>query len=396
MRRSPLAAIRVVAGFALALLGGIGAARAEWPTIATEAKQAILVDFQTGAVLLNKNADELMPPSSMSKLMTGYMVFEKLKKGELKLDDELPVSEKAWRTFGSKMFVPLGERVKVEDLLRGMIVQSGNDACIVLAEGLAGSEERFAELMTQKAREIGMPKSVFRNASGLPDPQHVMTARELAHLAARIIRDFPEYYGYYSEKSFTYGIDQVTKKPITQGNRNPLLYKNVGADGLKTGHTDAAGYGLTASAKRGDRRLILVINGMPNVNSRSREAERLLDWGFREFETVAVAKAGQPIDEANVWLGVAPKVGLATDMDVAVTIPRAERKTVKVIAKYDDPIPAPIAKGQPLGRLVVAVGDNESKEYPLVAAGNVDKLGFTDRILSAASYLVWGRPAAAR
>lgn len=396
MRRSALHRLKIVVGFALAAVGLAAPAYAEWPTIATEAKQAILIDFQTGAVLLNKNADDLMPPSSMSKLMTAYMVFDKLKKGELKLEDELPVSEKAWKTFGSKMFVPLGERVKVEDLLRGMIVQSGNDACIVLAEGLAGSEERFAELMTQKAREIGMPKSVFRNAHGLPDPQHVMTARELAQLATMIIKNFPDYYGYYSEKTFTYGIDQVTKKPITQGNRNPLLYKNVGADGLKTGHTDAAGYGLTASAKRDGRRLILVINGMQNVNARSREAERLLDWGFREFETVTIAKAGQPIDEANVWLGMAPKVGLASDVEVAATMPRPQRKALKVVARYDDPIAAPITRGQPVGRLAVSVGEGETKEYPLVAAADVAKLGFVDRIMTAASHLVWGRAAAAR
>ena len=395
MRRS-LYAVRLFAGLALTFLVGTSGARAEWPTIATEARQAILIDFQTGAVLLNKNADELMPPSSMSKLMTGYMVFDKLKKGELKMEDELPVSEKAWKTFGSKMFVPLGDRVKVEDLLRGMIIQSGNDACIVLAEGLAGSEERFAELMTQKAREIGMPKSVFRNAHGLPDAQHVMTARELGHLAMLIIRNFPEYYGFYSEKTFTYGVDQVTKKPITQGNRNPLLYKNIGADGLKTGHTDAAGYGLTASVKRGDRRLILVINGMQNVNARSREAERLIDWGFREFETVTIAKAGQPIDEANVWLGVAQKVALAADTEIAATMPRPQRKSLKVVARYDDPIAAPIAKGQPIGRLVISANEAETKEYPLVAAGDVAKLGFADRIATAASYLVWGRTAAAR
>ena len=364
--------------------------------IEIRAREYVLIDYQTGTVLEARNADERTPPSSMSKIMTAYMVFKALKEGRIKLDDTFPVSEKAWRIQGSKMFVALGSRVSVDDLLRGMIIQSGNDACIVLAEGLAGGEERFAELMTQKAREIGMPKSVFRNASGLPDPQHVMTARELAHLATLIIKNFPEYYGLYSEKTFTYGIDQVTKKPITQGNRNPLLYKNIGADGLKTGHTDAAGYGLTASVKRGDRRLILVINGMQNVNVRSREAERLLEWGFREFETVTIAKAGQPIDEANVWLGVAPKVALASDMEIAATMPRPQRKTLKVVARYDDPIAAPITKGQPIGRLVVSAGEAEPKEYPLVAAGDVAKLGFADRIVTAASYLVWGRAAAAR
>src|SRR5690606_36226397 len=202
-----------------------------------------------------------------------FMVFEELAAGRLRLEVTLPVSEKAWRIQGSKMFVPIGERVKVEDLLRGVIVQSGNDACSVLVEGIAGSEERFVEMMTERARELGMSRSVFKNASGWPDPEHVMTARELAVLARLIIERFPQYYHYYSEKEFTYGIDGATKKPITQGNRNPLLYKGGGADGLKTGHTEAAGYGLTASAKRGDRRLILVVNGLKSMAERSREAE---------------------------------------------------------------------------------------------------------------------------
>ncbi len=362
-----------------------------WPTIATEAKQAFMIDMQTGAVLLDKAGDELMPPSSMSKLMTAYMVFEKLSKGELKLDDELPVSEKAWRIQGSKMFVTLGSRVKVEDLLRGMIVQSGNDACIVLAEGLAGSEEAFAEAMTKKAREIGMPRSVFRNASGWPDPEHVMTPRELAVLARTLIERFPEYYGYYSEKEFTYGIDEATKKPIKQGNRNPLLYKNIGADGLKTGHTEAAGYGLTASVKRGDRRLILVVNGLSSMNQRSREAERLIDWGFREFATVPVAVAGSSIEMADVWLGDKPTVTLASPQNIAVTVPRPAARSIRVTLRYDTPIAAPIAVGQPIGVLEVTGDMMDPKQFPLIATANVAKQGFPQRVLTAAAYLVWGK-----
>jgi len=363
----------------------------QWPTVATEAKQAIMIDEQTGTVLLDKAGDELMPPSSMSKLMTAYMVFDKLAKGELKLDDELPVSERAWRIQGSKMFVQLGSRVKVEDLLRGMIVQSGNDACIVLAEGLSGSEEAFAEAMTKKAREIGMPKSVFKNASGWPDPEHVMTPRELAILARALIERFPQYYGYYSEKDFTYGVDEVTKKPIKQGNRNPLLYKNVGADGLKTGHTEAAGYGLTASVKRGDRRIILVVNGLASMNQRSREAERLIDWGFREFATVPVAVAGATIENAEVWLGQKPTVSLASAQSVAVTVPRPAARTVKVTLRYDGPIAAPIAVGQPIGVLDVTGEGMEPKQFPLIATADVAKQGFPQRALSAAAYLVWGK-----
>ena len=231
-------------------------------TMETQAEEAFLVDFQTGAVLLDKNADVRMPPSSMSKMMTAYMVFERLKDGRLSLDDELPVSEKAWRKGGSKMFVEVGDQVRVEDLLRGVIVQSGNDACIVLAEGLAGSEEAFAEQMTAKGREIGLTGSNFTNATGWPDENHYVTARDLATLAERIIVDHPEYYHYYSEKEFTWN-------DIRQGNRNPLLYRNVGADGLKTGHTEAAGYGLTASAMQNGRRLLLVVNGLPSVRPSS-------------------------------------------------------------------------------------------------------------------------------
>lgn len=362
-----------------------------WPSIVTEAKQAFMIDEQTGAVLLDKAGDELMPPSSMSKLMTAFMVFDKLSKGELKLDDELPVSEKAWRIQGSKMFVQLGSRVRVEDLLRGMIVQSGNDACIVLAEGLAGSEEAFADQMTKKARELGMAKSVFKNASGWPDPDHVMTPRELAILARVLIERFPQYYGFYSEKEFTYGVDDITKKPIKQGNRNPLLYKGIGADGLKTGHTDAAGYGLTASVKRGERRIILVVNGLTSMNQRSREAERLIDWGFREFATVPVATAGATIENAEVWLGQKPTVSLASAQSVAVTVPRPAARSVKVTLRYDGPISAPIAVGQPIGVLDVTGEGMDPKQFPLIATADVAKQGFPQRAITAAAYLVWGK-----
>jgi D-alanyl-D-alanine carboxypeptidase (penicillin-binding protein 5/6) len=352
----------------------------------TASDHVYIVDYNTGSVLYDKAGEEKLHPASMSKLMTIYLLFEAVKKGDIKLTDTFHVSKKAWSTQGSKMFVAVNSRVKVEDLVRGMIVQSGNDACVVLAEGLAGSEQRFAELMTERARQLGMSKSVFKNSTGLPDPDQVMTARDLATLAVALIRDFPQYYGFYSELNFVYN-------GIKQGNRNPLLYKNIGADGLKTGHTEAAGYGLTASIKRGDRRLILVINGMANVNARSREAERLLDWGFREFETVTIARAGAPMDEATVWLGTAPTVGLATDTDIAMTMPRPARKSLKVVVRYDDPIAAPVKAGQPVGRLAVSANETETKEYPLIAIADVPKLGFADRIMTAASYLVWGKAA---
>jgi len=345
----------------------------------TAARQAFMVDFQTGAVLYNKNGDELMPPSSMSKLMTAFMVFERLAAGTLQMTDQMGVSEKAWKTGGSKMFVHVGDRVSVEDLLRGVIIQSGNDACVVLAEGLAGSEERFAEQMTARARELGLTKSVFKNATGLPQDGHVMTARELAVLAREIVIRFPQYYRFYSEISFTYN-------NIKQGNRNPLLYKNTGADGLKTGHTDAAGYGLTASARRDGRRIIMVVNGLKSMNERSREAERLIDWGFNEFDNYKIFSPGQVVDNAGVWLGMQPTVPLTVSKETFVTLSKRDRPGLKVTAVWDNPIPAPIQAGQPVGRLLIAAPEMEKLEQPkqievpLVAAGPVERLGFAGRI----------------
>ena len=364
---------------ATVMLGGAAAAA----PIETSAREALLVDFTTGTVLYEKNADELMPPSSMSKLMTAYMVFERLKQGRLSLEDTFPVSERAWRKQGSKMFVAVGSRVKVEDLLRGIIVQSGNDACIVVAEGLANDEQAFAELMTRRAREIGLTNSVFRNATGWPDPEHVMTARDLATLARRIILDFPEYYKYYAETNFKYN-------DISQGNRNPLLYKNMGADGLKTGHTEAAGYGLTASAQRNGRRLILVVNGLPSVKARSEESERLLEWGFREFENVRMFAAGDVVSEAEVWLGEQAKVPLLSKEDVEFTFPRHARRTMKVAAVFEGPLPAPIKKGQEVAKLVISVPDGPTRELPLYAGADVAKLGFAGRIGSAVKHIVFG------
>lgn len=372
------------------LAGGVPAARAQLGQIDTLARQMILMDMTSHTVIFAKNADEMMPPSSMSKLMTALMVFERLAEGKLRLDDVLPVSEKAWRMQGSKMFVHVGDRVKVEDLLRGVIIQSGNDACIVLAEGIAGSEERFAELMNERARQLGLQKSVFRNASGWPETDHLMTARELALLAQIIIERFPQYYHFYSEKDFTYGIDSVSRRPITQGNRNPLLYKDVGADGLKTGHTDAAGYGLTASAKRGDRRLILVVNGLKSMNERSREAERLLEIGFREYESYRLFTKGSVIEDADVWLGEKPKVGLVASQDMAVTMARRNRPGMKVVLSYESPLPAPIQQGAPLAKLTITAPEMQPIEVPLVAAESVAQLGFSGRISAALGHLLWG------
>ncbi|MBP7065233.1 D-alanyl-D-alanine carboxypeptidase family protein [Ferrovibrio sp.] len=365
-------------------------ARAQIGQIDTLARQMVLIDADSGAVIFDKNGDERMPPSSMSKLMTAYMVFEQLAMGKLRMDDVFPVSEKAWRMQGSKMFVHVGDRVRVEDLLRGVIIQSGNDACIVLAEGIAGSEERFAEMMNEKAKQIGLNNSVFRNASGWPDPEHVMTARDLARLAQHIIAKFPQYYHLYAEKDFTYGIDPISKRPIKQGNRNPLLYKDIGADGLKTGHTEAAGYGLTASAKRGDRRMILVVNGLKSMNERSRESERLMEIGFREYDTYKLFSAGSVVDEADVWLGERGKVPLVVKDNLAVTMARRNRTGMKVTIRYENPIPAPIIAGTPLATLTITAPETAPIEVPLLAGTSVQQLGFGGRISAALGHLLWG------
>ena len=358
-------------------------------TLQTTARQAIIVDFQTGAVLFEKNADERMAPSSMSKIMTTYMVFKEIKEGRLSLDDEFTVSEKAWRIQGSKMFVPLGGKVKVEDLIRGVIIQSGNDACVVLAEGIAGSEQAFAERMNDEAKRLGLTGSNFRNASGWPDPEHYMTTRDLATLAMHLIKDDPEHYKYYSEKDFTYGTDEKGT-PIKQGNRNPLLYKNTGADGIKTGHTEVGGYGLTASAVRDGRRIVMVLNGMPSMKNRAEEGERLLDWAFREFGTYQVAKAGQVMDKADVWLGEQESVQLVAAKDVYVTLPRRARSQMKVTTSFDAPVPAPVKKGAEVGKLVVTAPGIDPIEAPLVAETDVNKLGFTGRIAASLSHFIWG------
>jgi D-alanyl-D-alanine carboxypeptidase (penicillin-binding protein 5/6) len=361
--------ILVVSGAALAL--------------ETPAKQAILIDDVTGRVLFEKNADQLMSPSSMSKIMTIYMVFARLGEGSLKLDDTLPVSEKAWRKGGSKMFVELGSRVSVEDLLRGIIVQSGNDATIVVAEGLAGEEVLFADEMTETARGLGLDSSTFRNASGWPDPDHMVTARDIALLAHLTIHNFPQYYSYYSELEFTYN-------GIRQGNRNPLLYKKIGADGLKTGYTEAAGYGLTGSTVRDERRLILVINGLESAGQRSREAERLIEYGYREFTNYTLFDAGETVADAEIWLGDKATVPLVLEESLVATLGRKARRKMEVKVVYDGPIPAPITQGTPIAWLILTAPDTETIELPLVAGANVEKLGPISRIGAAIRYLIFG------
>src|SRR5215471_4029872 len=350
----------------------------------TQAGHAFIIEAETGAVLLDKGADERMPPASMSKIMTAYIVFDMLQHGRAKLDDELPVSERAWRLQGSKMFVPLGGRISIDDLLKGVIIQSGNDACVVLAEGLAGSEEAFVELMNQKAKEIGLQDSHFADVDGLPSPDHWMTARDLATLSIRTIKDFPEYYHYYSEIDYEFN-------NIKQGNRNPLLYKNAGADGLKTGHTEEAGFSLTASVKRDNRRIILVLNGLPTMKARAQESERLIEWAFREFNDYRLFAAGDKVEDGEVWLGADPKVPLTVAKDFVVTLPRKVRKDMKVTIEYDRPIPAPIQKGETVGKVVMTAPDVAPVEAPLIAAADLERMNPWGRIATLAGYLVWGQ-----
>jgi D-alanyl-D-alanine carboxypeptidase (penicillin-binding protein 5/6) len=368
-----------IAGLSFMLLIGGGEARA----IESAAREALMIDFETGAVLFDKNSDVLMPPASMSKIMTSYLAFERIKRGRLSLDDKIPISEKSWRKGGSKMFVELKSQVKVSDLLRGIIIQSGNDAAIAIAEALEGTEAAFAEEMTLKARELGMASSEFRNATGWPDPQHRMTARDLVTLATATIRNFPEFYPIYSETTFTYN-------KIKQGNRNPLLYKGMGADGLKTGYTKAAGYGLTASVKRGERRLVLVINGLKDVRARTREAQTLIEWGFREFNNYDLLKAGETVETLNVWLGNAKTVPLVLEKDLRLTLPRSARNKIKLSVVATEPVPAPIIKGQRIATLKVAGPGIETREYPMLAAEDVAKLGMFKRVPAAVNYLIWG------
>ena len=311
--------------------------------------------------------------------MTIYQVFDALKDGSLSLNDKFLVSEKAWRKGGSKMYVSVNSRVQVEDLIRGVIVQSGNDASIVLAEGLAGSESAFSQELNEAAKILGM-----NNASGWPDPDHYTSARDLAKLAIATIRDFPEYYKYYSEKVFSFsGIEQY--------NRNPALYRDLGADGLKTGRTQTGGYGLTASALRDDRRLILVINGLPNKKARANEAARLLDWGYRIFDNYKLFKAGEKVTDASVWMGDIGKVPLLIMQDLTLTLPRKFRKKMKVTAVFDQPIQAPIKKGDKLAKLKIEVAGQKKVEVPLFSGADISRLSLLLRLTAAFKYILWGQ-----
>ena len=349
----------------------------------TPAKQVILVDYDTGNILFEKNADERMFPSSMSKIMTIYNVFQALKDGSLQLKDNFRVSRKAWKKGGSKMFLRAGSRVNVEDLIRGVIVQSGNDASIVLAEGLSGSEGAFSDSLNENAKKLGMDSSNFLNASGWPDPEHYTTARDLSKVTIATIQNFPKYYHFYSQKTFTYA-------GIKQNNRNPALYKDIGADGLKTGHTAAAGYGLAASAIRNGRRLVLILNGLKTSRQRSLESERILDWGYRVFSNYKLFKPRQIVTHAKVWMGDKSRVGLVLDKGLVMSLRKNIIDKINIKAVFNEPIPAPISKGDQIGKLLVSVPGKNQLEIPMYASQGVAKLGWFYRIGAAISYILWG------
>jgi len=353
-------------------------------TLTTTAKQAIIIDYDTGTVLFEKNADEKKPTSSMSKVMTMYVVFDALKRGDLSLSDELLVSEKAWKKGGSKMFIEVGKKVKVEDLIRGVIIQSGNDATIALAEGLAGSEDVFAQALNRTAKELGMNDSHFKNASGWPDPDHYSTARDLATLGTAIIKNFPEYYGYYSEKSFKYN-------NITQSNRNPLLNLNIGADGIKTGHTEDGGYGLMASGvDKDDRRVVMVLNGMASKNERKTESARLMQWALNSFKKVSLFEEKSSIVQAPVYLGTSSQVPLVAKEPVHFVTQKIFSREIKIEVQYDSPLKAPISQGQKVGVIKVHIPKGETIEVPLVAMRSVAEMGFLPKLIQKARLLTTG------
>lgn len=340
----------------------------------TTAEQAFAFDVETGTVLLNKNADQRTPTSSMSKVMTIYMVFDALEEGRITLQDTFQVSEKAWKKGGSKMFVPVGERVSVEDLIKGVIIQSGNDATIVLAEGLAGSEEAFAAEMTEVAvKELGMVNSNFVNASGWPDDDHYSTARDLSRLASAIITRFPQYYHYYAMKEFTFS-------GITQANRNPLLSKGLGADGIKTGHTEAAGYGLMASGERDNRRVIMVLNGMDSQKERSEESARLLGWLLSRFENIALFADQNILGDIPVFMGAVDSVPVRAASGIKLSVPRGAKDKITFALEYETPIPAPIKQGDEIGALRISIPDQDDRVIAVQAASDVEKAGWGRRV----------------
>ena len=356
-----------------------------------KASTAILQDYLSGEILYEKDADLQIYPASMTKIMTSIIAFELISKGELSLDDKFMVSENAWRLSKSgysSMFIMIGDEVSVENLLKGIIVASGNDACVALAEGIAGSEEEFAIMMTSKAKEIGMVNSNFSNSSGIDHINNYSTVRDIMIMSNYLIKNYPDLYEYFKETEFTW--DRTGGDPITQGNRNPLLYKNIGADGIKTGHLAISKYSLAASIFKNNRRLISVGSGFESKNSRSRESTKLLIWGLTNFDVIEISKKETDIDELDVWLGKKKTVKVHTQTDIYKTIPKARKKYLKAKIVYQGPIQAPIEKNSKLGSLLITYKDEIIGEYDLFASEEIKKLNIFSRLIQSINYLIWG------
>ena len=359
--------------------------------IEIKARTVILQDFLSGEILYEKEPDKSIYPASMTKIMTSIIAFDLIKSGELSLDDKFIISERAWRlsTAGySSMFIMVGDEVSVEDLLLGIIIASGNDACIALAEGIAGTEEEFAILMTSKAKELGMENTNFANSSGINDPNNYSTVRDILIMSNYLIKEYPKYYEWFAEKEFTW--DRTGGDPITQGNRNPLLYKNIGADGIKTGYLAVEKYSLASSILRKGRRLIAVGSGFETKNSRSRESSKLLTYGLTNFDLVEINKAKKPIDQIEVWLGKKSQVDVHVDEDIYKVIKKAKKRLLKISIKYDGPIDAPIEKNQKVGIFKVVYDDEIIGEYDLLASNSVQKVNIFTRLIKSLNYLIWG------
>ncbi len=356
-----------------------------------KAKTAILQDYYSGEILYEKEADTSIYPASMTKIMTSIIAFDLIKSGDLKLDEKFIISEKAWRlsTSGySSMFIMVGDQVSVENLLKGIVIASGNDACVALAEGIAGTEEEFAILMTAKAREIGMENTNFANSSGINDPDNYSTVRDILKMSKYLISKHPEFYKMFAEKKFTW--DRTGGDPITQGNRNPLLYRNLGADGIKTGYLAVEKYSLASSILRNGRRLIAVGSGFNSKNDRSKESTKLLTYGLTNYDLVNISKAKEPFDKVEVWQGKVSKIDVYTDQDIFKTIKKAKKKLLKVSVKYEGPIVAPIQKGEKVAILKVVYDNEIVGEYDLLASKQVKKVNFVSRLLKSLNYLIWG------
>ena len=359
--------------------------------IEIKARSAILQDFLSGEILYEQDADISIYPASMTKIMTSIIAFDLIKSGDLKLDEKFIISEKAWRlsTSGySSMFIMVGDEVSVENLLKGIIIASGNDACVALAEGIAGTEEEFAILMTAKAKEIGTENTNFANSSGINNPDNYSTVRDILKMSKYLIDKHPKFYKLFSEKEFTW--NRTGGDPITQGNRNPLLYKNFGADGIKTGYLAVEKYSLASSIIRNGRRLIAVGSGFNSKNARSKESTRLLTYGLTNYDLVNISKAKEPFDKVEVWLGKEDTIDVYTDQDVYKTIKKAKKKLLKVSVNYEGPIEAPIQKGEKVAILKVVYDDEIVGEYDLLASNEVKKVNFVSRLLKSLNYLIWG------